>query len=265
MVTFSTVFTAYVIIVAAGVAIAARIYLTRRGSLMMVASLMLWLVYAAVLGVTGVAGRHDQVPPGIALLTAPIAITLLAVTLTRPGAIIARHIPLGLLLGFQLFRLGVELTLHHLWSIGLAPRIMTLGGGNIEILVAATAPAAAWLACRGSMGRKVAWAWNLIGLFSLANIVVRAVLSAPGPLHLIVTETPDVGILIYPFTFVPGFMAPLAMALHILAFRSFHAHSGRVQDTTAAPPRNDGTRTTASLPSNFSLDPRTPGNIVPDS
>ena len=261
--TLSTLFIAYVIIVAAGVAVAARIYLPRRGSLMTVAFLLLWLLYAALLGATGIAGRLDHVPPGIALLTAPITLTLLVVTLTSPGAAIARRIPLRLLIGFQLFRLGVELTLHHLWSIGLAPRIMTLAGGNIEILVAATAPAAAWLAYRGSMGRKIAWAWNLIGLFSLANIVVRAVLSAPGPLHLIVAETPDVAILIYPFTFIPGFLAPLAMTLHILAFRSFHAHSDRVQETTAAPLRNDGSRTKAS-PSNFSLDPRTPGNIDPD-
>jgi hypothetical protein len=98
--------------------------------------------------------------------------------------------------------------------------MMTLAGGNIEIIVAATAPVAAWLVGRGPTGRKVTWGWNLIGLLSLANIVTRAVLNAPGPLNLIHTEVPDQAILLFPFTYILGFMAPLALALHILAFRA---------------------------------------------
>jgi hypothetical protein len=43
---------------------------------------------------------------------------------------------------------------------------MTLEGGNIEILVAVTAPVAAWLASRGTRGRRVAWIWNVIGILS---------------------------------------------------------------------------------------------------
>ena len=91
------------------------------------------------------------------------------------------------------------------------------------MLVALSAPLAAWLVTRGAAARRIAWAWNLLGLLSLGNVVIRAVLSAPGPLQLIHAEVPDMAILTYPFTFIPGFMAPLALALHILAFRSFGA------------------------------------------
>ena len=218
--TFPSLFVAYLVVVALAAAGVAVRWLHGRTRLATLALLAIWLAYAGILGAAGVVARTDQLPPGLALLTLPVIVTLLALTLTRPGGIISSSIPLQVLLGFQVFRTGVELSLHHLWSLGLAPRIMTLEGGNIEILVAATAPVAAWLACR-SKGRRIAWLWNVVGLLSLGNVVVRAVLSAPGPFQLIHAEVPDLAILTYPFTFVPGFMAPLALTLHVLAFRAF--------------------------------------------
>ena len=218
--TFPSLFLAYLILVVLAAAAVVVRSLTGRARLMTIGILVVWLAYAGTLGVTGVPSRYDQVPPGLVFLVVPIIVTLLALTLTSPGATLAHYIPLRLLIGFQVFRIGVELTLHHLSSLGLAPRIMTLEGGNIETLVALTAPLAAWLVTSPT-GRRVAWAWNLVGLASLGNVVIRAVLSAPGPLQLIHAEVPDMAILLYPFTFIPGFMAPLALALHILAFRAF--------------------------------------------
>jgi hypothetical protein len=223
---FNLLFVGYVALVALAAAGVAMRWLNARTRLATIAVLAVWLAFAWGLGFTGIVGRFNQIPPGIALLTGPIVVTLLALTLTTPGAAVSQQIPLRLLLGFQVFRIGVELSLHHLWSLGLAPRTMTLEGGNIEILVAATAPVAAWLALRGQGGRKIAWIWNLVGLLSLVNVVVRAVLSAPGPLQFIHAEVPDMAILTYPFTFVPGFMAPLALSLHVLAFRAFGTNRG---------------------------------------
>ena len=221
--TLSTIFSGYLLAVAGAAAGIAALRLDKRVARLTIAGLALWLAYATAMGTTGLAGRTDILPRGIALLAGPVVAAILLITLTRPGAVLAAHIPIAVLLGFQTFRVGVELTLNHLAGQGLAPRIMTLAGGNIEILVAATAPLAAWLVGRGPTGRKVAWGWNLIGLLSLGNVVTRAVLSAPGPLQLIHAEVPDQAILLFPFTFIPGFMAPLALALHILAFRALRA------------------------------------------
>lgn len=218
--TFPSLFLAYLVLVVFAAAAVALRWLRGRARLSMIGLLVAWLAYAGTLGITGVAVHYDQVPPGLVFLVVPVVAALLALTLTGPGTILAHQIPLRLLIGFQVFRVGVELSFHHLSSLRLAPRIMTLEGGNIEIVVALTAPVAAWLVT-GSTGRRVAWAWNLVGLASLGNVVVRAVLSAPGPLQLIYAEVPDMAILLYPFTFIPGFMAPLALALHILAFRAF--------------------------------------------
>jgi hypothetical protein len=223
-VTFSTLFIAYLVAVAAATAIVARTWLDSREAITTLSVLAVWLAFTGWLGFTGIVGqRVDKFPPGIALLTVPVLIVMLALVLTHSGAVLARRIPLSMLIGFQVYRVGVEFSLHHLSSLGLAPRLMTLEGGNIEILVAVTAPVAAWLVSRGTPGRRIAWLWNVIGILSLANIVARAVLTAPGPLRLIDAEPPGTAILIFPFTFIPGFMAPLALALHILAFRAFPA------------------------------------------
>jgi hypothetical protein len=221
-VTLSALFIAYVAAVVAAAAIVTRLWLSRREAIVTLGFLMLWVAFAGWLGFVGiVAKRIAAFPPGIALLTVPVVIAMLAVVLTRGGTVLARSVPLSVLLGFQVHRVGVELALHHLSSLGLTPRMMTLEGGNIEILVAITAPFAAWIVSHGPTGRRVAWTWNVIGVLSLANIVARAVLTAPGPLRFIDAEPPDTAILMFPFTFIPGFMAPLALALHILAFRAF--------------------------------------------
>ena len=222
---FQYLFSAYLALVVLGTVGVVVRWLDGRVRVASLAVLVVWLAYAGALGFTGIAARTNQVPPGIALLATPIVMVLLVLTLSGPGAMLSRRIPLRLLLGYQVFRVGVELSLHHLWVIGLAPRIMTLEGGNIEILVAATAPAAAWLASRRPAGLWIAWIWNLIGLLSLANIVARAVLSAPGPLQMIHAEVPDVALLTFPFTFIPGFMVPLALSLHVLAFSALGANS----------------------------------------
>lgn len=60
----------------------------------------------------------------------------------------------------------------------------------------------------------------MIGLLSLANVAVRSVLTAPGPLNLVHTEVPNLAFGNFPFGLIPGFMAPLALALHVLALRA---------------------------------------------
>ena len=38
---------------------------------------------------------------------------------------------------------------------------------------------------------KLALIWNVLGLLSLTNVVIRAVLTAPGPFNLIHAEVPN--------------------------------------------------------------------------
>jgi len=57
----------------------------------------------------------------------------------------------------------------------------------------------------------------VLGLLALTNVVIRAVLTSPGPLHLIHAEVPNQMFGTFPFLFIPGFFVPLAVVLHVLA------------------------------------------------
>ena len=157
----------------------------------------------------------------------PVRLTLLAsaliIAVSRGGARIASAFPLWFLMGLQCYRLGVELFLHQLWREGLLPRMLTFAGANVDIYLGATALVAAWVSTKGRTGLKLAFAWNLLGLLALGNVVIRAVLTAPGPFNRIHAEVPDRMIGTFPFLLIPGFFVPLPVILHLLAMRAIHS------------------------------------------
>lgn len=205
------------------VAIVAR-YLNRKTALVVLACLGAWFTYAGLLGYFGVVRNTTIRPPGVAFLVGPVALFLLvfivAVFGSTRGRQLALSFPLWVLIGLQCFRVGVELFLHQLWSDGLVPQMLTYAGANVDIYVGASAPLIAWLSLRGRGGRGLALGWNILGLIALANVVVRAVLTTPGPLNLIHTEIPDRMIGTFPFLLTPAFFVPLAVVLHVLAIRA---------------------------------------------
>jgi len=85
---------------------------------------------------------------------------------------------------------------------------------------------------------KVALAWNVLGLLALTNVVIRAVLTSPGPFNLIRTELPNRMFGTFPFLLIPGFFVPLAVVLHLLAIRAIsrRLHMG-IGITLAGTPR----------------------------
>jgi hypothetical protein len=98
--------------------------------------------------------------------------------------------------------------------------MLTFEGANVDIFIGASAPLIAWLGTRGRVGLRVALVWNVLGLLALANVVVRSILTAPGPLHLIHLEVPNQMLGTFPYLFIPAFFVPLAVVLHLLAIRA---------------------------------------------
>ena len=217
-------FLGYVALVAGVIGGVLLRYLPLGRAMIGLAIIAVWLGYAGVLGYTGIVGDPTRMPPGIFLLLTPI-IAFVALVLGRSpvGRYLAASLPLGLIFALQSFRIGVELTLSSLHDVGLTTRLLTLAGGNVEILIGLSAPVIALIATRGTAGRRIALVWNVVGLLSLLNVATRAVLTAPGPLNLIHAELPNVAMGMFPFSYIPGFMAPLAMMLHVLAFRALRA------------------------------------------
>lgn len=217
----ASLFAGYVALVAAVVVAIARRYLPPRTGRLVTVALPFWLLYVGIVGLSGLLEPMAGRPPGILLVFVPVVLFVaLVLVRSRAGLAAALAIPIPLLLILQVFRGGVELLLHRLWLEGLVPRMLTYEGANPDMLVALSAPIAAWLSTRGSLGLRLALAWNLAGLLVLANVVFRSVLTAPGPLQFLPTEVPNLAPNLFPYVFLPGFLPALGVSLHVLAIRA---------------------------------------------
>ena len=186
--------------------------------------LALWLSYVGVLSWSGLIADATRRPPVIFAVVGPVILFVFFVVVrSRAAGRIALSVPLWLLIGVQAFRVGVELFLHRLWAEGLVPRMLTYEGANVDIWIGISAPVVAWIATRGRGGLVAARAWTVVGLLALTNVVVRSALTSPGPLHLIDAEVANRAIGTFPYTFIAGFLAPLAVTLHVLALRAIGA------------------------------------------
>jgi hypothetical protein len=217
----STLFLAFLAMMAAIVVALIARYLNLRAAFRVLVGLSVWLIYAGLLGFFGVVKNTATRPPGIAFIVVPVLVFLfLFIVRSSASARLALAFPPWIILGMQCFRIGVELFLHQLWIDGLVPKMLTFEGANVDIYIGASAPLIAWLSTRGRLGMRLALAWNALGLLALTNVVIRAVLTAPGPFNLIHAEVPNLMMGMFPFLFIPGFFVPLAVVLHVLAIRA---------------------------------------------
>lgn len=109
---------------------------------------------------------------------AAVNLISLAAALSPFGRRFATTLPLAALVGFQSFRLPLELILHEWAQQGTIPVSMTWNGSNFDIVSGMVALAAAPFAGRH---RVIAWIANLVGLALLLNVMRVAVLSSPLP------------------------------------------------------------------------------------
>jgi hypothetical protein len=117
------------------------------------------------------------------------------------------------------FRVVVELFLWELFREGRVPVQMTFEGRNFDILVGLSAPVMAWAVARGAVSSRVLTVWNLAGLALLANIVIIANTSAPGPLHLNWQGPPSTFLAEPPWIWLPAFLVPLAFFGHFASLQ----------------------------------------------
>jgi hypothetical protein len=145
-----TYFLLYLVFMAAAAGAMISRCLPGRQARLGLAGLFTWLVYVGLLSYLGVVRNPAVRPTGILLIVLPVLL-FVAIALVRSsfGARMALAFPLWLLLGFQAFRVGVELLLQRLWIDGLVPRLMTYEGGNVDILVGLSALASRRPSSRG--------------------------------------------------------------------------------------------------------------------
>jgi hypothetical protein len=145
--------------------------------------------------------------------------TIVLLSRTKGFREIARACPPSYPIALQTFRVFVELVLWQLYREGRVPVQMTFEGWNFDILVGLSAPAVAWAAARGALGRRALVGWNVVSLGLLANIVIIANRAAPGPLHAAWGNPSSTVIAEAPYIWLPAFLVPLAVLLHVVSLR----------------------------------------------
>lgn len=186
-------------------------------------------ILAAVwLGLTAVAaagGALHFTPPPTMLLLFPIVFGLaFGIALSPLGRRIALGLPIAVLVGYQGFRIVVELLMHRAYVEGLMPVQMSYSGRNFDILTGITAVALGiWLAVSRREPRGLVFAWNTLGLALLVNILVVALLSTPTPMRVFMNEPANVWISRAPWVWLPAVLVLAALCGHVLVYRRLAA------------------------------------------
>lgn len=167
-------------------------------------------------------------PPRLLLLLVPILSMAIWMSRSAYATVMARKFPMRELIGLQSFRILVEIFLNQLRKEGLVPEAMTFHGQNFDILIGISALVLYLVWNRIPNQPVVSRLWNILGLVFLANVVLTGILSAPGPLHVLNLEHPNIAITQFPYVFIPAVFVLSAFSLHILALKS-----GRFQNTIA--------------------------------
>jgi hypothetical protein len=134
-----------------------------------------WLILVCALIATGTLSALPL--RGLPFFFAGVLAVSLGVALSPLGARLAT-LPVSALVGFQAFRLPLELVLHEWAAQGTLPEQMTWTGQNWDILSGAVALVAApWAARHGAL----AWVANIVGVVLLLNVVRVVVMTSPLP------------------------------------------------------------------------------------
>lgn len=142
-----------------------------------------------------------------------------AVAFSGVGGRMAQNLPLHALVGFQAFRLPLELILHRWYLEGVIPVQMTYEGRNLDVITGILALLAWPLLYLGKLGRRSVWLFNLAGVALLLNVMIIAVRSSPVPLRAYWNEPPVLLALHAPYTWIAPVCVGGALLGHLITFR----------------------------------------------
>ena len=177
----------------------------------------LWLIITGLLAYGGFFAQFDARPPHFILgILPPFLLVVILALYSRTRDFLIR-IPASWVVGFQVFRVAVEVILWSLAHSQVIPKAMTFEGRNFDIITGLTAPPVAYLCFVRRGPRWLAFAWNAMGLLLLANVVGIAILSAPGPLYHSANGLPNLLPSVFPFAWLPYYLVPLALLGHLVS------------------------------------------------
>lgn len=180
--------------------------------------LVTWLLIQAILTIKGFYLDTDAMPPRFLFLVGPPLLFIFLLFISPQGKRFIDSMDIKWLTLFHVVRVPVEITLLFLFVYDQIPQLMTFEGRNLDIVSGISAPLAYFL-FRKNENRKLLLAWNFICMGLLFNIVIHAILSAPLPFQQLAFEQPNVGVFYFPFSWLPGFIVPMALFCHLASIR----------------------------------------------
>ena len=178
-----------------------------------------WMAVTWVAADSGILRDWNRTPPPFGVLVLAIVALSLTIAFSDLGRRLAHFLPLWLLVGVQGFRLPLELAMHGTYERGIMPGIMSYSGRNFDILTGASAIIVAALLFAGHAGRRLAAAWNVLGLALVLNVVIVAILATPR-FRYFGDENLNVWVTYPPFVWLPAVMVLAAFAGHFIVFRA---------------------------------------------
>lgn len=221
------------LLVVALVGVAVFRFAGRRDAAWYAASASAWLLATALLGQSGFLARGEGLPPRFVIVMVPMFGLPIWLGLSRIGSKLA-NAPFVLLVGFQAFRLPLELVMHQAALEGTMPEQMTYTGLNFDIVTGSTALVVALLAARDLAPRWLLWAWNALGTLLLLAILIIAVASLPA-FAAFGREPAQVNTWVahFPFVWLPAGLVSAAVLGHVLMWRRLLACGMRGRDFQA--------------------------------
>jgi hypothetical protein len=197
------------------------------------AVLGVWMAVTGVLAARGVLSDFSLPPKMLGVLAVSLigAIVLTASPLGRRMALVPS---IAWLVGFQVFRIPVEIVLFRLHQEGIVPVQMTFEGMNFDIFTGITAIPVAYFASRDRLPTPVLAIWNVVGLAFLVNIVAIAVLSMPLPFRAFTSGPANTFITTVPYIWLATVLVPAALVGHLLVFRRILATRPKAQPAKLA-------------------------------
>lgn len=185
--------------------------------------LLVVIALSAIQGVLGYQGfffAPEAIPPRILFVIQPSLILMLLAFLLPAGRRFMDNIDMERYTWLHIVRIPVEFVILWLSVEQLMPESMSFEGRNFDILSGITAPIIAYWGWRkGRISKGWMVAWNVICLLLVLQVVITGVFSAPSPFQQFDFDQPNVGVLYFPFVWLPGIIVPMVVFGHLVAIR----------------------------------------------
>jgi hypothetical protein len=195
-------------------------YRASQNSRIVLAIVIAWLFVQALTALSGFYLVTDTIPPRFLLAVGPPLFFLLALFITPQGKAFLDRLNLKTLTMLHVVRVPVEIVLFLLFVHKAVPMLMTFEGRNFDVLSGLTAPLIFYVGFRYEQpNRIILIIWNVLCLGLLINIVFFAALSAPSPFQQFAFDQPNVGVLHFPFIWLPSTVVPIVLLSHLASLR----------------------------------------------